>query len=102
MAVLKSIGEVKKRFPTGVPLLDPVKDMKIGDKEFKEVIKKIGTFENRLLNHALHKDENLATLLEQYKAKAAVQEELDKAKEVLRKSKSLRNTRFMFFNSSIC
>ena len=89
MAVLKSIGEVKKRFPTGVPLLDPVKDMKIGDKEFKEVIKKIGTFENRLLNHALHKDENLANLLEQYKAKAAVQEELDKAKEVLRKSKSL-------------
>ena len=89
MAVLKSIGEVKKRFPTGVPLLDPVKDMKIGDKEFKEVIKKIGTFENRLLNHALHKDENLATLLEQYKAKASVQEELDKAKEVLRKSKSL-------------
>merc|ERR1712112_499612 len=86
MAVLKSIGEVKKRFPAGVPLLDPVKDMKIGD---KEVIKKIGTFENRLLNHPLHKDENLATLLEQYKAKASVQEELDKAKEVLRKSKSL-------------
>merc|ERR1712013_883902 len=89
MAVLKSIGEVKKRFPNNVPLLDPVKDMKIGDKEFKEVIKKIGTFENRLLNHTLHKHENLSNLLEQYKAKASVQEDLDKAKEVLRKSKSL-------------
>jgi len=89
MAVLKSIGEVKKRFPNNVPLLDPVKDMKIGDKEFKEVIKKIGTFENRLLNHTLHKHENLSNLLEQYKSKASVQEDLDKAKEVLRKSKSL-------------
>ena len=35
------LNQVKKRFPNGVPLLDPVKDMKIGDKEFKEVIKSL-------------------------------------------------------------
>lgn len=70
-AVLKSIAEVKKRFPTGVPLLDPVKDMKIGDKGFQQVsyceppklvvnfqmqvIHKIGTFEKRLCSHPLHR-----------------------------------------------
>jgi ATP-dependent RNA helicase DOB1 len=105
MAVLKSIAEVNKRFPAGVPLLDPVKDMKIGDKEFKQVINKIGTFEKRLMVHPLHSRADLPGLLEQYRGKAKVrigfllsgnrmwvsqvEGELKAAKETLRKSKSL-------------
>lgn len=89
MAVLKSIAEVNKRFPAGVPLLDPVKDMKIGDKEFKQVINKIGMFEKRLMAHPLHSHADLAGLLEQYRGKAKVEDELKAAKETLRKSKSL-------------
>merc|ERR1719309_1342573 len=89
MAVLKSIGEVKNRFPDGVPLLDPVQDMKIGDKQFKEVIRKISTFEKRLFGHPLHKNQDLQKLLEQYKAKAVVESDLAAARATLRKSKSL-------------
>jgi len=89
MAVLKSISEVKKRFPESVPLLDPIKDMKIGDKQFKEVIRKIGTFEKRLFGHPLHSNKDLAGLLAQYKDKAAVESDLMAARATLRKSKSL-------------
>merc|ERR1711892_525351 len=89
MAVLKSIGEVKKRFPDTVPLLDPIQDMKIGDKQFKEVIRKIGTFEKRLFGHPLHSNKDLADLLAQYKDKASVESDLIAARTTLRKSKSL-------------
>lgn len=89
MAVLKSIAEVKKRFPKGVPLLDPVKDMKIGDSKFKEVITKIGTFEKRLFSHPMHSHPDLSALMEKFKAKAAVESDLIAARTTLRKSKSL-------------
>ena len=38
-AVRKSITEVQKRFPHGLPLLDPVKDMHIKEEEFKKLAK---------------------------------------------------------------
>merc|ERR1712059_111011 len=88
MAVLKSIQEVKKRFPKGVPLLDPIKDMKIGDKQFREVIGKIGTFEKRLFSHPMHSRDELPVLLEQYRDKAKVESDLTAARATLRKSKS--------------
>lgn len=37
--VLKALGEVKKRFPEGIALLDPVENMGIKDDEFKSLIK---------------------------------------------------------------
>lgn len=36
--VQKSIAEVKKRFPKGVPLLDPIEDMGVKDVKFKELV----------------------------------------------------------------
>lgn len=35
----KSVVEVQKRFPDGIPLLDPVENMKIDDAKFMELIK---------------------------------------------------------------
>ncbi len=88
MAVLKAIREALKRFPVP-PLLDPVADMKIGDSEFKEIIKKIKTFEKRLEKHPLHGSPDLAALLEAYKAKARVMADYVAAKVQLKRSKSL-------------
>ena len=36
--------EVSKRFPHGLPLLDPVKDMHIGEEEFKKIVRVRGHF----------------------------------------------------------
>lgn len=46
-SVLKTIGEVKKRFPEGPPLLNPIKDMKIEDPVFKECVDRIKILEER-------------------------------------------------------
>lgn len=43
----KAIKEVKRRFPDGPPLLNPVKDMKINEQPFLEIIKKIEHLEKK-------------------------------------------------------
>lgn len=54
-SVLKTIQEVKKRFPDGPPLLNPITDMRIEDQSFKDIVKKIETLEEKLYSHSLHK-----------------------------------------------
>jgi len=63
--------------------------MKIGDKGFKEVIRKIGAFEKRLFNHPLHNKPQLSELLKQHEDKSKINSDLIAAKLLLKKSKSL-------------
>ena len=72
-----------------LPFVDPVKDMKINEKSFKEIVKKIDTFERRLTEHNLHKNPNLSKFLKTYGKKATVIKQLDEAKMELKKAKSL-------------
>ena len=88
-SVLNAIREVQRRCGNKIPLIDPEKDMKINAPEFKEVVKKIRTFEKRLQKHSLHGTPELSRLIEQYRAKNAVMSELIAAKHHLKKSKSL-------------
>lgn len=81
--------EVQKRFGSKVPLLDPVKDMKINEKSFKELMKKIGAFEERLKNHELHADKRLSNLLNQFSSKNELIKEADAARAEVKKAKSL-------------
>lgn len=43
----KAVKEVKKRFPEGPPLLNPVDDMKIQNPEFIGIVKKIEILEKK-------------------------------------------------------
>ncbi|XP_013197192.2 exosome RNA helicase MTR4 [Amyelois transitella] len=88
-SVLKTIGEVKKRFPNGPPLLNPIKDMKIEDKVFTECVEKIKELEERLYAHPLHNDKNRGALTAAYERKQELYEELIAAKAELKKAKSI-------------
>lgn len=88
-SVLKTISEVKKRFPEKIPLLNPITDMKIKDSEFKSVVDMIDKFEKRLFAHPLHDSSELTTLYDQYLNKVHLQEELRNAKDNFRKAKSV-------------
>lgn len=66
------IQEVQKRFPDGVPLLDPIDDMGIKDPGLKKVIQKIEAFEHRMYSHPLHNDANLETVYKLCERKAQV------------------------------
>lgn len=87
--VLKTLQEVKKRFPEGPPLLDPINDMKINDDGFKDIIKKISCLEERLYAHPMHNDSNLSDLYEKFLVKEEVGKKLSEAKAELKKAKSI-------------
>ena len=47
-AVRRSLQGVLKKFPDGPPLLDPVKDMRIQEEDFKTVVKVCVSFMGRM------------------------------------------------------
>ena len=61
-----------KRFPDGLPPLDPIKDMKIDDADFVANVKKLESLEQRCANHPLRKNANFVNINDQYKAKLEV------------------------------
>lgn len=88
-SVLKTIAEIKKRFPKGPPLLNPNEDMHIKDPEFKAVVDSIDKFEKRLFAHPLHDSPDLDTVYSKYCQKLQVANDLKVAKSQLKEAKSL-------------
>jgi len=80
--VRKSLEEVKKRFPDGIAILDPVENMGITDESFKKLLRKIEILESRLLSNPLHNSPRLPDLYTQYSGKVALG---DKIRDVRRK-----------------
>jgi len=52
--ILERIREVKRRFPKGIPLLDPIADMHIENQAFKVIVERMETLENLLHRHPLY------------------------------------------------
>jgi len=59
-AIGTRLSEVFRRFPAGVPMLDPVDDLKIKDEEFLKLMRKHESLEDRLQAHPLHSAPDLA------------------------------------------
>ncbi|SCZ95074.1 BZ3500_MvSof-1268-A1-R1_Chr11-3g03585 [Microbotryum saponariae] len=85
----KSVQEVKRRFPDGVALLDPVQNMGITDEPFKKLLRKIEILEARLVSNALHSDPNLSTLYDQYASKQSVQTQIRSLKKRIQAAHSV-------------
>ncbi|KAG0266345.1 ATP-dependent RNA helicase mtr4 [Mortierella polycephala] len=64
--IYKSLLEMQKRFPDGIPLLDPVENMSIKDEEFKKAMRKIVVLEKALKEHPLLKSMPQAELEQVY------------------------------------
>jgi len=88
-SVLKKIEQVFKRFDNKVPLLDPIDDLKIKDKAFKEIVTKNDLYEKRLRSHPMHKNPDRKRLLDSYGRKDQAAKELEKAKGEVKRAKSL-------------
>eukprot|EP00795_Rhopilema_esculentum_P004965 gene4965-21311_t len=87
--VKKSVQEVKKRFPDGLPVLDPIEDMNIKDEQLKKIVNKIEVLEHRLYNHPLHKDPDLERLYNLCAKKANIDHEMKAVKQNLKKAKTV-------------
>ncbi|GAA5899914.1 ATP-dependent RNA helicase MTR4 [Sporobolomyces salmoneus] len=89
MQALKSVKEVKRRFPDGIALLDPVENMGIVDEAFKKLLRRIEILESRLLSNPLHTDPNLPTLYDQYSAKESLKLKIRTTKKKIQAAHSV-------------
>ncbi|KAI2473494.1 antiviral helicase [Annulohypoxylon bovei var. microspora] len=87
--LLKSLKEVERRFPDGLPVLDPIENMNITDDSFKKLLRKIEVLESRLLANPLHGSPMLQGLWEQYSAKIARNDEIKALKKTIAKAHSI-------------
>ncbi|KAJ3183867.1 ATP-dependent RNA helicase mtr4 [Geranomyces variabilis] len=85
----RKVREIKKRFPDGVPLLDPVEDMKITDAGFKKMISRIETLETKLFAHPLHTDPELSSLVESFEIKLRLSGKVKEAKRQIQLTESV-------------
>ncbi|MCJ1260882.1 ATP-dependent RNA helicase mtr4 [Lobaria immixta] len=79
--VRKSLEEVKRRFPDGIAVLDPIENMGITDSSFKKLLRKIEVLESRLLSNPLHNSPRLPELYEQYAGKIEILERIRAVKK---------------------
>ena len=81
-SVKRALDEVKRRFPDGIAVLDPIENMGITDDSFKRLLRKIETLEARLIANSLHNSPRLPELYDRYAEK---QQLASKMKEIKRK-----------------
>ena len=81
--VRKNLAEVARRFPApkGVPLLDPVKDMKVTDNGFKTLLSKIDLVQQRMRESPLAKSPQLEELREAWEAKSKLRDRVAELKK---------------------
>lgn len=83
------LNEVFRRFPAkgkdakGIPLLDPIKDMKIKDESFKTLLGKIALLEQRLTESPLHGSKELSALYTAFAAKDEARTRVERVQKQL-------------------
>lgn len=86
MSVAKSLKEIHKRFKDGIPLLDPIEDMKIEDTEFKKNIRKLEMLEDKLHSNEAFKSAELQQRYENFLRKLEIEEEIKLLKKKVKES----------------
>ncbi|KAL3533211.1 hypothetical protein ACH5RR_006732 [Cinchona calisaya] len=84
-----AVQELGKRFPQGLPKLNPVKDMGIEDPEIVELVNQIEQLEQTLIAHALNKSQD-EHQLKSFQRKAEVNHEIQQLKSKMRDSQLLK------------
>ncbi|WBW71311.1 TRAMP complex ATP-dependent RNA helicase subunit Mtr4 [Schizosaccharomyces osmophilus] len=85
----KALSEVKRRFPDGISLLDPVENMNVKDPAFLKLMKKVDVLEARLLSNPLHNFEDLKEKYDQYLGKLSMLDQIKELKKQLSKAKAI-------------
>ena len=84
----KAIGEIKRRMPGGPTLLDPIKNMGINDKSFRDLVRQIALLEDKLQSLPISVAPTLPTLYDTYDRK---QKSIEHVKALKRKINSVHD-----------
>ncbi|RLN48431.1 hypothetical protein BBJ28_00000073 [Nothophytophthora sp. Chile5] len=88
-AVGKSVKEVLRRFPQGVPLLDPREDIDIQDEQFTRVIEKTVEAEKKLKSSPFHEAADKEARFALYNLKMESEAKMRELERKIKESKSL-------------
>jgi ATP-dependent RNA helicase DOB1 len=78
---ISSVGEVIKRFPDGVPVLDATRDLKIDSENFSKLLKRIDGIKSMMKKHPVASSERLVEQLSAHKRKRELSIALKQAKK---------------------
>lgn len=84
-SIFLAVKELEKRFPEGLPKLNPVKDMGIEDPEVVNMVNQIEELEKKFFSYQLHKSQN-EHQLRSFQRKAEVNHEIQQLKSKMRES----------------
>ncbi|KAK6535136.1 ATP-dependent RNA helicase mtr4 [Orbilia ellipsospora] len=87
--IQKSIEEVKRRFPDGIALLDPIENMQITDESFKKLMRKIEVLESKLLSNPLHSSPRLKELYTKYSHKVELTTKIKNLRKMIQSAHSV-------------
>lgn len=90
-SIKKSIEEIKKRFPDGIPVLDPVENMKIIDNDFFSLLKKAEILEIMIHDSPINSLPNLEKKYNLYAQKQALLEEEKQIKAKISNLETISN-----------
>ncbi|CCJ30916.1 unnamed protein product [Pneumocystis jirovecii] len=89
LTVYKSIEEVKRRFPDGIALLDPIENMNIKDESLKNLLRKIEILEHKILTNPFFNSQQLPELYEKYTRKMAIKSQIKATKKRISETQSI-------------
>lgn len=84
----RAVAEVKRRFPEGPSLLDPIKNMGINDKSFRDLVKQIAVLEQKLDGLPITKSVDLPRLYDLFDRK---EKAIENVKSLKRKINSVHD-----------
>eukprot|EP01135_Chromosphaera_perkinsii_P004186 Nk52_evm5s271 gene=Nk52_evmTU5s271 len=87
--VEKSLQEVEKRFPDGIPRLDPIEDMKISSDALTKCIRKVQSLEKRLYANPIHDDPQKEAINAKYEEKMVVMKEMESVKSSIKEARNI-------------
>ncbi|AGO12180.1 AaceriAEL181Cp [[Ashbya] aceris (nom. inval.)] len=85
----KTLTEVQRRFPKGIPLLDPIKNMKLEDEEFLKLLRKIEILESKMNSNPIANSVKLQELYEKYSEKVAMQNDIKHLKSKMNEAQAV-------------
>lgn len=87
-SIMKSLNEVQRRFPEGLPLLDPVKDLKINVGEFNKLLERASELKERLSLHKLSTEIDEAERVKRVSAYELKSDKLESARLLRREARA--------------
>ncbi|EEQ38845.1 hypothetical protein CLUG_02971 [Clavispora lusitaniae ATCC 42720] len=80
-SMVRTLKDLPKKLPDGIPLMNPVDSMKIDDPDFKMLLRKIDVLEGKLASNPLHESDRITDLYAKFSQKMDIDAKIRETKE---------------------